>query len=284
MSVWLNGALRESEEAHIDITDRGFLLGDGVFETVCVTGGRFVDLASHLMRLRQGTAFLRIPFDLTDDEVAEACAKVVEVDDLKAQRASLRITVTRGPGPRGLLLPPDVRPTVLIAAGPVAEPPSDLGVIVSTMQRNEKSPLSRIKSLNYLENVLARQEAADQRADEALMLNGAGNVACASAANLWLMEGNALVTPPISDGALPGIARQRIMRLASLEGLDVSEETITVSRLKSSDGLFLSNSLIGVCPVSAVNGQERDIGNVIRDLSSQYWSTIAEPSMAESAE
>ena len=90
-------------------------------------------------------------------------------------------------------------------------------------------------------------------------------------------------TPPISEGALPGIARQRIMRLASLEGLDVSEETITVSRLKSSDGLFLSNSLVGICPVSSFNGQEREILNVMRNLSSHYWSTIAEASVAESA-
>lgn len=277
MKTWLNGNLFDSDHAHIDIQDRGFLLGDGVFETMSALDARIVDGRQHFTRLRQGADFLGIPISYSDQVLGGACSQVLQSNGLTEARASVRLTVTRGPGSRGLLPPETPTPTILVTAAPASDPPKTMSVIVAGPRRNELSPLSRYKTLNYLDNVVARREAASMGADEALMLNTQGHVACASAANIWLVEGDRLVTPRVSDGALPGIARQRIIALAGEADLDATEDSIDPARLSTADQLFLSNSLIGICPISSINGQKKDGDRLGPTLTNLYWTSISKP-------
>lgn len=253
IEVWLNGIILPEEDACIAPADRGLLLGDGLFETLRVAGGRPVRLDRHLARLRAGAAVLGLPVPLDDAGLAAAMAALLRRCGL--EDASLRLTLTRGPGPRGLLPPAEPRPTLLITVASVP-PPLPLARVVVALgtRRNEHSPLARIKSLSTLDGVLARQEAARHGADDALLLNTAGRVAEASAANLFLVLDGALVTPPVSEGALPGV-----MRAAVLEAVAVVERAVTVEDLCRANEVFLTSSL-GVRPVIAVDGKPLSMG------------------------
>ena len=254
MTLWLNGALSAPERARIDPADRGLTLGDGLFETIRLAEGRPLHLARHLTRLRDGALLLAIPVPYDDAAIAGAIAAVAAglVD------AAIRVTLTRGPAPRGVL-PPDLpTPTLLITAGrlPAAGP---VRLVVSRItRRNEGSPLSRIKSLNYLDSVLARQEAARNGADDALLLNSRGAIAEATAANLFLRRGGTLATPPVSDGALPGV-----MRSVLIDRCKAVERTLFPADVYAADAAFLANSL-GLRAVLALEG--RTVGSGVADL------------------
>lgn len=245
MMLWLNGALLATGEARIDPGDRGFALGDGVFETIRAGEGVPLHLARHLARLRAGLALLDIPLALSDAELADAMARVLAANGLA--NAALRLTVSRGVAARGVLPTGPVSPTILITAGPPPPvlPPARM-IIAEGTRRNKSSPLSRIKSLNYLDSILARQEAARRGADDALLLNAQGFIVEATAANLFLWRDGALVTPPVRDGALPGIARGLILERAGAE-----ERSLRPEDSARAEAAVLSNSL-GLRPVAAI--------------------------------
>ncbi|EWY42682.1 2-keto-4-methylthiobutyrate aminotransferase [Skermanella stibiiresistens SB22] len=254
MKVWLNGALVAAADARIDPADRGFTLGDGLFETIRVAGGRPCHLERHLARLAEGAATLGIPLPHSTAEIAAGLGRLLEGNGLA--EGSIRLTLTRGAGPRGLLPPAAPSPTLLATAAPAApSPPPARAVIASVTRRNEHSPLSRLKSLNYLDNILARREAADRGADEALMLNTQGRLAEATVGNVFVMLDGALITPPVSEGALPGIARGLV-----IERLQVLERPVTVEELHRTAEIVITNSL-AVRGVASLEGKPLIIGS-----------------------
>lgn len=252
MKVYLNGALVAAGEARIDPADRGFTLGDGLFETIAVTGGAPRRLAAHLTRLRQGAGVLALALPWPDAALGLAVARTIAANGLKD--GVLRLTVTRGVGPRGLTPPAASHPTLLIAPAPWPEAAAPAqAVIAGETRRNERSPLSRIKCLNYLDNVLARQEAARRGAADALLLNTAGRIAEATASNLFVVLDGRLVTPPVADGALPGVLRADV-----IAALGAVERSLVPDDVQRASEAFLTNSL-GVRALVAVDG--RPIGN-----------------------
>ena len=267
-TVWLNGALIEAEHAHIAITDRGFLLADGLFETMLAKQGHIQDLDAHLARLATSAAILRIPLLFDAVLLGRACEDVLVATGLRtADRASLRLTLTRGSGPRGVLPPKEVHATVLITASAMPAPPDAMTAITSkTVRRDAASPLSAIKSLAYTGNILARLEADDAGVSEALILNTDGNLAETTSSNVFLVENGALVTPPVSDGALPGIARAAVIEQAREMGFPVKEETVSPARLRSASEIFLTNSVIGVCPLTGLDGRTLPVGTLTERL------------------
>jgi branched-chain amino acid aminotransferase len=258
MTVWLDGVLCDPEVARIDPSDRGFLLGDGVFETIRAEAGAARHLPLHLARLRAGAAVLGIPLAWADGAIADAVASVLAAS--KLAEAAVRITLTGGPGPRGVLPAPDPRPTVLVAAAPLPPklPPARLVIARSTC-RNEASPLARIKSLNYGDSILARREAAARGADDAILLNTRGAVAEATAANLFVLfdEGPA-ATPPVADGALPGILRGRLLAA----GLAV-ERRLNPDDLRAGARIVLGNSL-GLRVAASIEARDCDAARAAR--------------------
>ena len=246
MLVWLNGKLQDVSEARIAPQDRGFTLGDGLFETLRVASGVVLHLERHLARLAAGAAVLRLAVDesLVRRAVSELLAAV------QPDSAALRLTLSRGEGPRGLLPPPEARLTMLATLAPLSAPLGAASIIVArSTRRNELSPLSGIKSLNMLDNLLARLEAQAVGADDALLLNSRGQVTESSIANILVQRGTELLTPPLADGVLPGITRALL-----LERLPVREVSLTESDLAQAEGILLTNSL-GLRAVAQLEGR-----------------------------
>lgn len=256
MIVWLNGKQTEDSAAHIDPADRGLLLGDGLFETFAVRRGTPLFCEAHLDRLHRGLKALGFASPYSSGTLFTAAKELIAANGLgEAERASLRLTVTRGPGPRGLLPPETPRPTVLISCGPAAEPPQNIAVVTSAIRRNELSPLANLKVLPYLEQVLAKHEAQAGGADDALMLNTKGKLACASAANIFLWDSDTLITPPLSDGCLDGTMRGLVLKAASRAGITLFEESITPSTVANVGSAFLTNSLVELQTVGRIDGR-----------------------------
>ncbi len=248
MTCWLNGALLPRDAAAIAPDDRGFTLGDGLFETVRVAAGRPTHLPRHLHRLRAGAALLGIPVPWDDDVLHAAFAGTIGANAV--QDGSARLTLSRGPASRGLLPPDTSRPTGLVTAAGASSPAGPAhAILCTTTRRNECSPLSRIKSLNYLDGVLARIEADRRGAGDALLLNTQGLLAEASAANLLVLCGGRLLTPPVADGALPGIRRALL-----IERCGASEASLPPEALLRANAVFLSSSL-GLRVVASLDGQ-----------------------------
>ncbi|MBP2299261.1 aminotransferase class IV [Azospirillum picis] len=254
MTVWLNGSLVASGAAWIDPADRGFTLGDGLFETIRVKDGAPCHLPRHLDRLAAGAALLHLPLPHDAAVLAAGMRALVAAHDVAD--GALRLTLSRGTGARGVLPPADARPTLLMTLVPAGHLTSPVhAVIAGCTRRNEHSPLSRLKSLNYLDSILARQEAAARGGDEALLLNGAGRLAESSVANLFLVIGGRILTPPVSDGALPGIRRALVIDRHGAE-----EAPLGPDDLARAEEAFLTNSL-SLRPLVSVDGHPIGAGH-----------------------
>lgn len=229
--------------------DRGLLLGDGLFETVLARGGELVALGAHLDRLAAGCAVLGLP--APDVLEAEALMRrALSEAGLEAARAAVRLTWTAGSGGRGLDRPAETAPRLLATAAASAVPAAPARLVVGSVRRNEGSPASRLKTLSYLDNVLARREALAAGADEAVMLNGRGQVACAAAANLFWVRDGELFTPALDCGVLDGIVRRQVMAAVA-----VTEVAAGVEALARAEAVFLTNSLIGVRAAASLDGR-----------------------------
>lgn len=262
MRVWRNGVIVEASQSAITADDRGFTLGDGLFETILARAGTPLRLAAHLARLRNGAKIIDLPVPYDDAFLTDALTTTLEANGLAD--GVLRLTLSRGPAARGLVPGGDISPTLVItAAEPPAPAPAAEAIIATVTCRNEKSPLTRCKSLNYLDNILARQEAEAKGANEALLLSTEGRLAEATIANLFLVINNRILTPPVSDGALPGTLRQTI-----LNDFDASESALAPGDIARASEGFLTNSL-GIRPLLSVDGRplgSSDIGPVTARL------------------
>ncbi|ODN70839.1 aminotransferase class IV [Methylobrevis pamukkalensis] len=250
--IWLDGTFHEGPTVQWNVADRGLLLADGLFETAVVFDGRIFCLAEHLARLGTGARLLgfEAPLDLAEEGM-QAVARFAPPSG-----GVIRLTVTRGAGPRGLAPPAEPVPTVLATVAPFDPSLVFRKVSLQTagVRRNEHSPLSRVKSLAYMDNVLAIAEAKAAGADDALILNTAGRPVCTSAANLFVVRKGEIATPPVSDGVLPGVMRGRLMSIAARAGLDVVERSLGVMDIARAEEIFLTNSVRFVQPVTAIDG------------------------------
>jgi branched-chain amino acid aminotransferase/4-amino-4-deoxychorismate lyase len=237
------------ERQLIPIDDRGFLLGDGLFETVLFQAGKPVLWGAHVARLQRGCAALGLPAPDPNLLKAEA-ERAIKDRRLGSARAAVRLTWTAGSGGRGLIRPETPTPRLAVSAAASPRPEAPATVIVSTIRRNARSPSARLKTLAYVDNVLARREAEAEGADEALMLNTAGHAASATAANLfWITEGS-LYTPSLACGVLGGVLRAEVLASAPVE--EVRANLDTVLRCEAA---FLTNSLIGIRPIRVLAGR-----------------------------
>ncbi|MFG1181420.1 aminotransferase class IV [Xanthobacter versatilis] len=246
MKLWLGTGLVAQDDARLSPFDRGFTLGDGLFETLRVREGAVLRLDAHLARLAAGAGVLGLPLPTLD--LSAALAATAEANDLT--EGVLRLTLSRGTGPRGVLPPAEPNLTLVITAAPLPAPaPPARLVIAQGTRRNDRSPLAQVKSLNYLDNILARQEAARRGADDGVLLNTREGVAETSIANLFAVIGGDLVTPPLAEGVLPGIMRAAVLT----EG--AGERPLTVEDLSRAEEIFLTSAL-GIRSVKALEGRE----------------------------
>jgi branched-subunit amino acid aminotransferase/4-amino-4-deoxychorismate lyase len=270
MTVWRDGEFVESGGA-LSAANRGFLIGDGVFETLLLENGRPAFLGAHLARLRRGAAALGMDAELDEGELRRAFR------DLAARvggagRAAGRITLSRVGGARGLLASPDACTQKLVTLAPLRAPPRDLRAVIAEGRRFSGAPTNGFKCVGaYAANMLARMEAARAGADEAIMLNEFGRVACASASNIFLIDGDTLLTPSESEGAMPGVTRALLMAIARAEGVTVRVGAIAAARLHGA-ALIFTNSLIGVAPGRI--GETRPRSDLAMRLGAAYEDMV----------
>lgn len=254
--VYLNGDLIPRSQASISVLDYGFLYGFSLFETMRAYGGQVFRLDRHLKRLLRSAGILGMPIeglDLKDTVMATIRAN-------RLSEARIRLTVSMGEG--SMVPDPGTcnRPTVLIMAQPYQPYPETVyqkgfRAVVSSIRRNSQSPLSRLKSANYLESILARQESRAAGVDEALCLNEKGVLAEGSMSNLFVVTDGVLRTPGVGNGVLPGITRETILELATSRGVNAREEDIRLEELFQAQEAFLTNSLVEIMPLTEVSGK-----------------------------
>ena len=258
MKVWIDGAVVEGSQARIPVTDHGFLYGDGVFEGIRVYNGRIFRFDDHLSRLALGARCL----GLTIPGGVEGVRRIV-IDTARAhggEDAYLRLIVSRGEGPLGVDPTTCENPRIVCIAYQVSLYPEEkiragIALVTSSLRRPAPDALdTRVKSLNYLNNALAKQEARLRGADEALLLNAAGRVVEASVANVFAVRAGRLLTPPATDGALEGLTRATVLELAPQQRVPVEERTLGRFDLLAAEEVFLTGTGDGIVAVGSLDG------------------------------
>jgi len=261
--IYLNGDLVPADEAKVSVIDRGYLYGDGIFEGIRAYNGRVFRLKEHIDRLFKSAKTIMLEIPLSREEMKEAILKTIRTNQL--QDAYIRVVISRGIGDLGLDPRKCDTPTVVIIASDIELYDESLykkGLKVRTVPTRRNGPEMvnpRIKSLNYLNNILARIEANLVEAPEAIMLNTQGYVAECTGDNIFIIEDNTLYTPPRYAGILKGIKRGVALKVAENMGLEVKEEQFTRYDLFNADECFLTGTAAEVIPVVEVDG--RQIGN-----------------------
>jgi branched-chain amino acid aminotransferase len=274
MYVYLNGKIVPSKEAVVSVFDHGFLYGDGIYETMRVYDGVVFKLDEHLGRLFRSASLigLTIPFDT--DHLKIAVYETLIANTLR--NAYVRLTVSRGRGPVGLDPELCSEPTFVIIAQELKEYPrafyeNGLTVTISETRRNLKEAINpRIKSLNFLNNILAKIEAKKSGAYEALMLNARGKLTEGTISNLFFLKDGIVCAPSLACGILDGITRGTVIELAGREGLNVKEGAFTKTDLYSAEEVFLTNTTMEVMPVSKVDDRQYAVGGMAKLLRKAY--------------
>ncbi|HEU4672954.1 MAG TPA: aminotransferase class IV [Candidatus Limnocylindrales bacterium] len=263
--VWVDGRLLSAAGPHVSAFDRGFQMGDAVFETLRARGGRVAELEDHLARLRRSAEAMEIALGPeVDARVGEGIAALLAADELDSDAvdAAIRITVSRGSWSSRSVLPAvgeGETPTVVIQAWPATPPPSGpsangISVIVSGIRRDPASPLVGVKTTSRAEYVYARLEARRRGADDALFVTVSGHLSEATSANVFLVRtapdgAMELTTPSLDCGVLAGTTRSWLLTWAANAGLRPVEGLLTPDDLASADEAFLSSSVAGIVPI-----------------------------------
>ena len=256
--AWIEGQIMPAHEARIPILDHGFLFGDGVFEGIRVTPTGIFRFDGHMKRLSTAALAVGIEVEGGFDAVREVALETTRA--WGPREGYLRLIVTRGVGRLGIDPAGCPSPQIIcIAAGAVSldaeKQKSGIEMITSSLRRPASDVLDpRVKSLNYLNNVLAKREANLSGADDALVLNAQGLVAEASATNVFALSGAELATPPVTDGALEGLTRRTVLEIGRDLGLDVREKSLSRFDLYAADAVFLTGTRAGLVPVGRLDG------------------------------
>jgi branched-chain amino acid aminotransferase len=256
--VWINGRLVEKHQATVSVYDHGLLYGDGVFEGLRIYSGKVFLLAEHIRRLYESARSIALNIPMTADALTQAVLDTVAAN--QKVDGYIRLVVTRGPGTLGLD-PRKCEPVVFIIVDDISLYPSELYedglkiITASTIRNHPNAVNPRIKSLNYLNNILAKMEAIRAGCLEAIMLNHKGDVAECTGDNIFVIKNGTVKTPPPDAGILEGITRNFVMKLAREQGIPVVECNLTRHDIYTADELFLTGTAAEVIAVTEVDSR-----------------------------
>lgn len=279
--VYVDGEFFEKSKAVVSVFDHGLLYGDGIFEGIRAYSGSVFRLADHIDRLYDSAKSIRLSIPLTKEEITEAVLETIRRNGLRD--AYVRLVVTRGAGDLGVDPSLCKKPTVFIIAEPMASvlgprEPRVISVIVSSYRRDRVDATSHeIKSLNYMNSILAKIEASSAGADDAILLDHRGFVSEASVSNVFLVKGGKLATPSHGAGILHGITRERVIRLCSDLGLDVQQRDVTPFDLATADEVFVVGTKSEVLAVGSISGSKVGSGGagpITRRLYQEFSKVV----------
>jgi branched-subunit amino acid aminotransferase/4-amino-4-deoxychorismate lyase len=277
MVVFLNGNYLPEAEAVVPVQDRGFLLGDGLFETTRVAHGRPFRLAQHLDRLARGADFFKLKLPFSVREMQKFATELIGKNGLAD--AVLRVTLTRGPGPRGYSTRGADRPTLVMTLHPLPaqspDEPLQWSLITSSFRIPAGDALAAFKSTSKILNVLARAEAEAQGADEALLLNTNGEVAETASGNLFWVYQDEICTVPSGRGVLPGITRAVVLEICQSLGLPTNKRVIKPHMLHNAGGMFVTQSALGIVPVVSFDGSPVPPSPLVDQIANAYNDLLA---------
>jgi len=275
MLIYINGEYTDSNIPGILTSDRGFLLGDGIFTTLKVIKSNIVHFQAHYQRLKSNSNVIHLPFSYTEASLKDICLNLIKLNNLELDTLIMRISLTRGKSQRGIDIPVPCNPTIVITiAVSNTAPPKPISLNISTYKRNEYSPICHIKTPNYLEAILARQEAQQLKFDDAILTNTKGDICETTTANLFFVQNKQIYTPCPNDGILPGITREFIIELAEKLEIPVIQTTIGQNEINGFDEAFVTNCAVGVQRVTHIGKHvflKDDITNMIYN---QYFSML----------
>ena len=283
LKVWIDGKLYDKADAKVSVYDHGLLYGDGVFEGIRVYNGRIFERDAHLDRLWDSAKAIRLPIPMSKEQLTAAMEETVRANGFKD--CYIRAVVTRGPGDLGIDPRKSPRPSVFVIADLIAIYPREvyekgISIITASVVRNHPNALSaRIKSLNYLNNVLAKIEANDAGASEAVMLNHVGNVSECTAENIFIVRGGEVQTPTATDGILEGVTRKVMLELCRRQQIPCVEKVLQRHDLYVADECFLTGTGAEVMPVTKVDGREigtAQVGPITRRLIDAFHRHVRE--------
>ncbi|MDA7978429.1 MAG: branched-chain-amino-acid transaminase [Pirellulales bacterium] len=281
--IWINGKLLPKEQATISVFDRGLLYGDGIFEGIRSYNGKVFRMREHLDRLWDSARAVALEIPISKEEMDKAIYETLQVNDLPD--GYIRLIVTRGAGTLGLDPFSASNPQVIIIADTISLYPAEfyengLEIVTASTIRNHPAALNaRIKSLNYLNNIMAKVEAITAGAKEALMLNHTGEVAECTGDNIFLVKNNTLYTPPMSAGILGGVTRDAVMELAAATGRETRETALTRHDVYVADECFLTGTAAEVIPVVKIDSRAIGVGKpgpVTLDIKERFHKLVRE--------
>jgi len=273
--AFLNGDFFLTSIAQIPAGDRGFLYGDGLYETIRVHDARPFLWEWHMMRFTDGAVSLGITQPQTTESLLGNVNELIRRNSMS--ESVIRIALSRGVGERGYGVTGEEQPTLLITQhSPPTTPAKPLSLVNTSARVAIGDPLAKVKSANKLGSILAKRDAVAQGADDGLILNSDGNVTETSSANLFWMEGGTLHTPPVSDSVLPGVTRRLVIELASALGQTVREESVASDRLQQADAVFVTSASTGVIAVGQVNDCAIGTHPLVYQLQNAYDAELAQ--------
>ena len=264
MKVYLDGKLVEREKAVVSVFDHGLLYGDGVFEGIRIYNRLIFRLKEHLDRLYRSAIAIELKIPMTKADMVKAVVRTVKANNLRD--GYVRLVITRGPGDLGLDPRRCKKATIFIIADKIALYPDEfyqkgLAIITARTRRNYPRSLDpRIKSLNYLNNILAKIEAIKSGTDEAIMLTCDDHVAECTGDNIFAVHGGELLTPPVSVGALEGITREAVMALADKVGMKAREKMLKMDDIYGAEEVFLTGTAAEIISVITIDGRKIGTG------------------------
>lgn len=283
LKIWIDGQLYDKTDARLSVYDHGLLYGDGVFEGIRVYSGRIFECKAHLDRLFASALAIRLTIPFTAGQLEEAMYQTVKASGFTD--CYIRLVVTRGAGYLGLSPTKCPKASAFIIADTIDFYPAEMyekgmSIITATVTRcHPNSVPPRVKSLNYLNNILAKTEANDAGVPEALMLNQEGNVAECSGDNIFIVRAGQVQTPQTSDGILEGITRGVILKLCGKLGIPCIEKTLQRYDIYTSDECFLTGTAAEVIPVTKIDGRligTGQVGPITRQLFAAFHKVIRE--------
>src|ERR1700722_257793 len=270
MLVFLNGQFVPEAQAVVPVNERGFLLGDGLFETMRVVGGKPFRFAQHLERMVRGADFLKIKQPFTPQELEKFASQLIEQN--KMPDSILRVTLTRGAGERGYNFNGECKPTIVMTlhVAPSLENHVEWNLVTSSFRIPAADPLSSFKTTSKILHIMARAEAKEKGADEALLINTNGEVAETASGNLFWIYDDKICTVPTGRGVLPGITRAVVLEICQTLGLQVNKRVIKPEALRNSQGVFVTQSALGIIPVSSFDGEPIEPSPLVDQIAQAY--------------